>query len=712
MSQRVPSSPDQYQLAVQLYSSDRFAEALTTIEQQIYSRSGNRQQWEVLNLAAACALAMRKYGDAEAYWLCAIQEKPDYADAHSNLGILFKELKRLSEAEAAYQQALAIDPDHADAHSNLGVLLHELGRWPEAEAACHRAICIRPNFAEAYYNLGRVLKQLNRLREAEDAYRHALKLRPGYAEAYNNLGILLYELDQCSEAQAACERAIEIRPDFAEAHYNLGRLLQKSNRLPEAEAVYARALAICPDYAMVYNNLGKVLQDSGALDEGIACYRHAVSLDPDNVIAHSNLAYSLTFQSEDGEDARAECRRWSARHEARLRWARLPLLNDRTVGRRLRIGYVSADFREHCQSLFTVPLLSHHDHERFEIHCYASVERPDGMTRCIAGYADVWHEVRGMDDERLAQQIRTDGIDILVDLAMHMADGRPLLFCRKPAPVQVAWLAYPGTTGIDAIDYRLTDPRLDPSSCDGRYSECSLHLPDSYWCYDPLTDEPAVNLLPALNAGHITFGCLNNPCKLTDRTLGMWADVLREVKDATLLLMAITGVPSERLTRRIGRQGIDLQRVRFVPFRPRADYLRTYHAIDIGLDTFPYNGHTTSLDSFWMGVPIVTRVGKAAVGRAGLSQLFNLGLSELAAHTDEEFVRIAVELATDLPRLARLRQGLRLRMEPSALMDAPRFAKHIESVYRQVWHNWCRQKEVKSVSPSICGLRAGSCCPT
>jgi predicted O-linked N-acetylglucosamine transferase (SPINDLY family) len=362
----------------------------------------------------------------------------------------------------------------------------------------------------------------------------------------------------------------------------------------------------------------------------------------------------------------------------------------------LRIGYVAADFRDHCQSLFTVPFFSHHDHAQFEIFCYASVERPDDLTRRLASYADVWRDVRELDDEGLAQQIRADGIDILVDLAMHMADGRPLLFARKPAPVQVAWLAYPGTTGIEAIDYRLTDPNLDPldpldpqdspdrlnpadpqhtqSASDSHYSERSLRLPDSFWCYDPLTTEPAVNALPALSADSLTFGCLNNPCKLTDRTLTMWSAVLREVAQARLLLMTPAGNARQNLARRMERQGIDMQRVGFVPFQPRADYLRTYHQIDLGLDTFPYNGHTTSLDSLWMGVPVVTRVGETAVGRGGLSQLVNLGLGELAA---------------DRTRLAHLRQGLRSRMEQSPLTDGARFARNAEAAYRQMWQAWC-----------------------
>jgi predicted O-linked N-acetylglucosamine transferase (SPINDLY family) len=357
--------------------------------------------------------------------------------------------------------------------------------------------------------------------------------------------------------------------------------------------------------------------------------------------------------------------------------------------RRLRVGYVSPDFRIHCQSLFTIPLLSRHDHAAFEVFCYSSVKRPDGHTRRIADYADAWRDVRALGDDALCRLIREDRIDILVDLTMHMAGGRPLLFARKPAPVQIAWLAYPGTTGISAMDYRLSDPRLDPDGFDAHYSERTLRLPDSFWCYDPLTEPLDVGPLPALERGHLTLGCLNNPCKLTDHTLRLWSAVMQALPAARLLLMAPPGRHRDRLSQRLSEHGIAAARVDFRAFQPRADYLRTYRDIDLGLDTFPYNGHTTSLDSLWMGVPVVSRVGRTCVGRGGLSQLFQLDLLELAAESDAAFVRTAVSLGNDPVRLAALRSGLRERMQRSALMDASRFARNIEQAYRDTWRDYC-----------------------
>jgi predicted O-linked N-acetylglucosamine transferase (SPINDLY family) len=294
-----------------------------------------------------------------------------------------------------------------------------------------------------------------------------------------------------------------------------------------------------------------------------------------------------------------------------------------------------------------------------------------------------------LNDLALCEVIREDRIDVLVDLTMHMAKGRPLVFARKPAPVQIAWLAYPGTTGMSAVQYRLSDPRLDPDGFDAHYSERTLRLADTFWCYDPLTGEPEVNPLPALRRGYLTLGCLNNPCKLTHETLQLWGGVMRALPDARLKLMAPAGRHRERLVQRLAAQDIEARRVDFVGYRPRAEYLRSYHDIDFALDTFPYNGHTTSLDGLWMGVPTVTRVGETSVGRGGLSQLFHLDLLDLAAESDASFVSIAVALAKDIPRLAHLRQHLRARMERSPLMDGARFAGNVEEAYRRAWTAYC-----------------------
>jgi predicted O-linked N-acetylglucosamine transferase (SPINDLY family) len=410
----------------------------------------------------------------------------------------------------------------------------------------------------------------------------------------------------------------------------------------------------------------------------------------------SSYLFQLHFSPR--YDARAileEARAWDSRHGKPLAAGHRPHENDRSPTRRLRIGYVSPDFRNHCQALFVSPLLANHDHERFEIFCYSDVRSPDEWTPALLRHADQWRSIVGMDDAAAAARIREDRIDVLVDLTMHMADSRLRVFARKPAPVQISWLAYPGTTGLSAIDYRITDPFLDPEGSDTTvYAEKSLRLPDTFWCYAPFGPAEAGGPLleSTLRAdGPIRFGCLNNFCKVNDGVIALWARVLDRVEGSTLLLFVPPGEARLRTLAAFEKHGTGPGRVAFVGKQGRAEYLATYRAIDVCLDTFPYGGHTTSLDALWMGAPVVTLVGSTVAGRAGLCQAMNLGLPELVARTEDEYVTIAANLARDVDRLAGLRATLRTRMERSPLMDGPRFARGLEAAYRTAWEErWAR----------------------
>lgn len=716
----VVAAPDeprhQFGLGQALQALHRWDEAATAYRRVLRADPRSADAHFALGTALQ---SQQHYDGAIVAYESAVEIQPDFPDALNNLGNCRQLCGRLPQAATAYRRALALQPGNADAMANLGTVLREMGQFDEsvellraavdlqplqashavnlaivlcqqhkfsaAELTLRRTLAREPNNAEAAFNLGNALLALGRSRAAVDQYRHAVALRPDYADALNNLGNAHKELGEFSAGLAAYDAAIRAQPDFVVALNNAGCLLRTLGRVDDAEEMLRRALQISPRHAALYDNLGNVLKDSGELDAAIDCYRKSLELDPTSSVTHSNLAYALSFQSPEARPILEECLRWNEHFAGMLRPQVHGHPNDASPHRRLRVGYVSPDFRDHCQSLFTIPLLSRHDHAAFEIFCYSSVKRPDDHTRRIAGYADVWRDGASLDDERLCDIIREDRIDILVDLTMHMANSRPLVFARKPAPIQIAWLAYPGTTGISAMDYRLSDPRLDPEGFESHYSERTLRLADSFWCYDPLTDRPGVNALPAIERGYLTLGCLNNSCKLTDHTLHLWGGVMRALPLARLQLMAPPGRHRERLLRRLAAHGIASERIGFVSFRPRADYLCSYHDIDLGLDTFPYNGHTTSLDSLWMGVPVVTRVGRTSVGRGGLSQLYQLNLIELAAETDEAFIGAAVTLGSDLPRLAKLRRELRVRLEHSSLMDAARFARNVEGAYRAAW---------------------------
>ena len=625
----------------------------------------------------------------------AIAHKPNYPEAYVNLGNVLFDLGQTDEAIAAFREAVKLRPNLHLGYYNLGNALSHKREFDEAIAAFRRAIELSPDYAASHYNLGNALYQKQRFDDAVAAFRRAIELRPVHAQAYNNLGIALSEIGQRDDAIAAYQRAIALKPDFADAYGNLGTALLKTGRFDEAMSAYQRALQLTPREPSAHSNLADILFQTARFDECVIAYRAALALNPNNTQRHSNFLFMLNFHPGFSATAIAEeSRLWNRLHAERLHPYIQPHSNDRDPNRRLRIGYVSPDFRDHCQALFTVPLLSNHDHQNFEIVCYSDVSCPDPLTSRLRSKADQWQSTCGLADEQLAAQIRRDRIDILVDLTMHMAHNRLPLFARKPAPVQVTWLAYPGTTGLSAIDYRLSDPYLDPPGMDESiYSERTHRLPHSFWCYDPLDgrDVP-VNPLPAATSGFVTFGCLNSFFKVNDAVLRLWAEVLRAVPDSHLLFAAPPGATRQRVLQLLELQGIAPQRIHFAPRLPRQKYLELYHHIDIGLDTFPYNGHTTSLDSFWMGVPVITLVAQTIVGRAGLCELMNLNLPELIAHTPQQYVQIAAGLANDLPRLTKLRGVLRSRMQQSPLMEATRFARDIESACRQMWTHWCGQK--------------------
>jgi protein O-GlcNAc transferase len=630
---------------------------------------------------------LRELGCVEEACSCyreALQLNPAYAEAHYNLGVALKGAGRADAAEASYRVALQFKPALVEAHSNLGTLLMGSGRLDEAEVCYRAALQAQPDCAELHSNLGNALCAAGRPDEAAACYSRALEINPGNIEARYNLSVVQLEQGYLHYAAANLRQVLALRPDYAEAHNNLGLALSGLGWPDEAEASCRKALELKPDFAEGYTNLGCVLKDSGRLDEALACDRQALALDPGNFKIHSNFLYLLSYLPDFCDRAiLEEARKFAAAH---LPPAPAADARRRAPKKRLRIGYVSPDFRNHCVSFFMLPLLSQHDRAQFEIYCYAHLPRPDAVSEQLKNHADVWRTTHLQSDAQLAATISADGIDILVDLTMHMANGRPLLFAQKPAPVQVAWLAYPGTTGIPAMDYRLTDPWLDPpGQGDDCYSEISVRLPDTFWCYDPMIAGLSPNALPMLTAGHVTFGCLNNFCKVSDDTLDRWGQVMRRVQNSRLILLSPAGHHRSRVLDRLGRCGVSGQRIEFVEFRPRADYLRTYQRIDICLDTLPYNGHTTSLDAFWMGVPVVTQAGRTVAGRGGWSQLNNLGLPELAAFDADTFTDTAAALASDPQRLSGLRQTLRARMEASPLMDAKRFARAMEAAYREMW---------------------------
>jgi predicted O-linked N-acetylglucosamine transferase (SPINDLY family) len=647
---------------------------------------------EAHNNLAAALLKLDRLEEAITHYRRVTELRPGDAVAHYNLANALSDRGQLDDAVAAYRRAVQRRPDFFEAHNNLGNALTRQRRPDEAVAAYQRSIELRPNVAEAHNNLGNVLQDLGRPTDAENCYRRALQFRPDYVSAHYNLGNVLREQGRLDSAIASYERTILLRPDYAAAHNNLGNALRGQGRLSNAIASFRTALHHDANFVDALNNIGNALRDQGHLDEADDSYRRALQINPELAQVQSNLLLSLHNRPNVTlahlAAAHAEFERAFA---APLRQTWRPHENDRDPDRRLRLGFLSPDLARHPVGYFTIGFVEGLDRDQAKVVCYNDRLRNDGLTDRFRAAAAMWHSVFGWTDERLAEQIRSDRIDILFDLTGHTAGGRPLVFARKPAPVQVTWAGYVGTTGLSAIDYLIADRYEVPPGAEVHYAERVLRMPDDYVCYDPPAPASAVGPLPARDRGHVTFGSFNYPAKIGPQVITFWAEILRRLPDARLVLKyraiddpSIAG----RFAELFASHGIGPGRVEHRGWSAHPELLRQYGDVDIALDPFPYNGGLTTIEALWMGVPVVTCPGETFAGRHSLSHLSNVGVTETIATNVDQYVELAVTLANDLPRLAVLRAGLRERVRSSPLCDAKRFADNLLRLLRDAWREW------------------------
>jgi len=637
-----------------------------------------------------------RLAQAEEIYRRLLELQPDNADIVHLLGLLAMHAGHPAAGRELMERSIAMSPGVARYHGNLGSLLVNLREFDAAVQSFSTALQLDPACSSAFYNLGRARMLQRDWDAAIEAFRAALRQRPDFPAAALNLGTVLAGAGRLDEAIAFYREALRAHPEYVAMVTNFGNCLKEKGELDAAVEAYRRSLTLAPDDAVTWNNLAVALKDQGQIRESIAAFRRSLDLQPGRAEVRSNLILTSFFDPDCEWAALAEeHRRWNVHHAEPLRGQRRPHANDRSPERRLRLGYVSADLREHVVGRALLPVFERHDREQFEVFCYA-LNAPDAVTERFRARADRWCDASDLSDDALAERIREDRIDILVDLALHTSHNRLTVFARKPAPVQVSWLGYPGSSGMEAIDYRLTDRFLEtPESDLGTSREQPLSLPHCWSCYKPPAGSPPVGELPALRAGCVTFGSLNNFCKINARVLESWAQILAAAENSRLSLLTKSGSHRSWTTAFLAERGIAPERVAFFDYHPPdearapADYLRRYERIDIALDTFPYNGMTTTFDALWMGVPVVSLVGKTGIARAGLSILSNAGLPGLAVGTRDDYVRTAVELASDLPALGALRERLRERLECSPLLSADGLARDVETALRVAWRNWC-----------------------
>lgn len=600
-----------------------------------------------------------------------------------------------AEALARLQEAARLAPDSVIYAANLSAAFFELQRYSDAEAASRRALELQPARAESWYGLANALAGQSRWLDAAEAYEQALTLNPALP---NGDAAAAQAWRQAGRPERAAQRYLRsitgvAGRDDPELLTATAQTLATLGRLDEPLMLYERVAALLPANAAAHTNLGISYQAYGRYDDAIACYRRALALQPKLHTCWSNLVVCLNYSPSHTPAEVKDAAEEFDRHCARA-WPQVPVRNDPTPDRRLRVGYVSPDLRRHAVAYFLLPLLENHSPD-VEVICYSNSKTVDEWTQRLRAASSGWVDCSAMSDDELADRIRADRIDVLVDLAGHTEGNRLLVFARKPAPVQVTWMGYVLTTGLSAIDWRMTYPLTDPEGTDADYTERSWRLQGGMWGYRPLPGMPEPSPASVLRKGFVTFGHLNRFSKVSAPALDAWARILQQVPHSRLVI----GVPSGRARVDVASffesRGVSASRIDAFDKMEHARFWALHGEIDIALDPFPFNGGTTSYETLWLGVPLVTCTGEGGgfaprfSSRMGKAILDTLGLPELVAATPDEYVAKAVGLAKDVMRLVTLRQQLRGMMAASPLLDEKLHAREIEAAYRGMWREWC-----------------------
>ncbi len=684
--------------------------------------------------------ARKRLGDLQAALLSyrrAVELAPRKAEFHISMGIVNRELEHYDKARSCFERALELYPTSVEALVNLGNVHQFTGELPEAVSRYEAALALSPRHAEATYNLARVLAQQGAVAQAITRYETLIEQHPGHAKARYNLGFLyrsrldyrraaeqfaaatavdpglvdaysahgdmlwaLHErLAQATASDLALaensyRQALQLDNTRAADHVGLGKLLLAHNALAQAEAEFMRALELAGDSDDVCTRLAQVHLGRGDVSAALVWVERASRVAPRSAVVASSRLMLLNYIVTDASELARAHREFATLFSDPTPPAAIAAAHP---DRQLRIGYLSADLRNHSVAFFIEPIIQHHDRNGFQVYCYHSDGRADAATMRLRQRADQWRECATLDDDALAQQIRDDGIDILVDLSGHSAGHRLGVMARRPAAVQASYLGYPGTTGLPSVDYRITDLATDPPGSEALSVEEPLRLSGSYFCYRPPADAPPVTAPPANANGFITFGSFNALYKLSDPLLDMWAEILLAMPEARLLLKCKELSSPEAcalLTERFQTRGINAARLALHHWQEHsANHLGQYGNVDIALDTFPYNGATTTMEALWMGVPVVSLCGAWPTARMGRSILQALGLDELVTESMERYVATAIELAHEPTRVAALRQTLRNRMQASPLRDEMGFTRSLEAAYRRVWVRRCERRD-------------------
>jgi predicted O-linked N-acetylglucosamine transferase (SPINDLY family) len=721
----VNTEPPHYQLnnLLKYYQTGKYVDA-KKLALSISKKFPNHQfAWKVLS-----AIYNRTNKISEA--LYAIQKcvslNPHDIDSQKNLSFILQQLGKFNEAEENYRKMLSLKCNHIEVYNYLGVVQNKQGKLIEAEESYRKMIELKPDLAEAYNNLGNILNEQGKLIEAEESFKKAITLKPGYFEVYYNMGIMFNDQRKYKEAELSYKKALTLKPDHIETHNNLGNTFKEQGKFDAAEANYKKALTLKPDHVEVHNNLGCMLNEQGKFVEAEISFRKAITLNSDYTEAYSNLgntlqglgkieeaienydkAIKVKIDYSNAYHNKNLCLNYSSSYSP-LYVYRQHLKFEKQFGEiktkpthrvniikkpneRLRIGYVSGDFREHSVAYFFKPLLENHNDHVVETFCYYNNIFVDKMTKNLMKASDHWRSIFGITNFEVSKMIKSDKIDILVDLSGHTDNNNLLAFAQKPAPIQVTWLGYPNTTGLSAIDYRFTDLITDPiGETDKIHSEKLFRLANGFLCFQGNKKVLFQSELPQSHKDYITFGSFNNSSKITPEVIKIWSKILHLVPKSRLILKCSKfKYNKDHFFKLFKSKDLTQDRIHLYEHVPSTnDHLKLYNSIDIGLDPFPYNGTTTTCEALWMGVPVITLLGDRHAGRVGASILTNVGLKDFIARDIDSYIKLAVEISANTKYLKEIRKTLRKKMLKARLCDAHSFAKDIESAYKEIWYKY------------------------
>lgn len=636
-----------------------------------------------------------KLDEAASCYRKAIAISPAYVDAHNNLGLVLQAQGYVEEAEQCLRHALELNPSHANAAYNLALLLDGRGDLAGAKKILRSGLQGNPDYENFHLLLAEILLVENDLAGAADSFRQALRLVSNHPRALSALAMISFRLGKYELAISQYENLLVLQPQDAEAHNNLGVAFQYRFEYEKSLASCRRAIAIAPDYADAHFNAGNALTSLGKVEEALLAYDRAVQLSPELFASNTALLFTQNYHpTRSAAEIFSAYQRWNGQYAAHLASAKPLFSNEPDRRRRLRVGYVSADFNQHAVACFALPLLEAHDSEQVEVFCYYNNHRQDQVTERFKTLAKHWRPCAQLNDEQLADCIRADRIDVLVDLSGHTAGNRLLVFARKPAPVQVSWMGFGYTTGLSAMNYFIGDQAFTPPGVEDLFSETVYRLPHAFVSYQPPPVAPLPGVSPAAERGYVTFACLSRAERINSRVIAAWAAILQRLPQAHLRLDSRSFSSShlcQEVRDKFTAYGVALERLELGMTTP---VWEVYRQVDVVLDCFPHNSGTTTCEALWMGIPVITLAERPSVGRIGAAYLTAVGKTEWIADDVDGYIELAVQVGSDLPALVRHRSELRQQMSASPLLDHSGFARDMEIAYRDMWCRWCDSAEV------------------